>query len=560
MATRFTSRTEVCIRIRVLATLTLFALTFNFGLAQSALSGGAAGVPAFEVADVYLSPHSDFFPPFLYDGFQGDRYELHQATMLDLISTAYGLESDRVQGGPSWLEWDRFDVFAKAPPGTPPATLRRMLESLLRERFGLVVHTTTAPISLYELTVGKGKPKMKTSERMGTGICQFVSGKEKLLPDLVPQIHVSCQDVTTERFAQDLVRVARGYFDRPVLDSTGLKGAYDFDLSWTAPNLLAKAGADGLSIFDAVDRELGLNLALQMVPRPLLIVDSVRKSPTPNPPGVKSLSPPPPPEFEVATVKPSKPGPGGFVAYLNGDGLNIFNAPLNILIKLAWNVPLDDKGAVVGAPSWLDTDRFDISAKFPASDAAGGPKTLLVGKSQLVGRDELQTMERTLLEQRFKLQVHREDRPMTAYTLVAVSPKLARADPKNRTHCAEVQAPIEKGLADASLDRVVSCQNVTMAQFGEELRRLAPDSMYYPVLDATRLKGTWDLMLRFTSAERMMALQRAASPSDGVATEPSGALSLFDALKQQLGLKLMKETRPEPVFVIDHVEQQPTPN
>jgi uncharacterized protein (TIGR03435 family) len=436
-----------------------------------------------------------------------------------------------------------------------------MLQSLLSERFGLVVHQSTAPISLYELTVGKGKPKMKPSERTGSGICQFVSAKEKPVPDAVPQIHVSCQDVTMERFAQDLIRLARGYFDRPVVDTTDLKGAYDFDLWWTAPELLTKAGADGLSIFDAVDRELGLNLALQMVPRPLLIVNSVRESPTPNPPGLaKSLPPPPPAEFEVATIKPSKPGPGGFVAYLSPDGLNVFNAPLSVLIKLAWNVPRDDEGAVVGAPSWLDTDRFDIAAKFPASDAPNGPKTLLVGKTQLVGFDQLQTMERTLLEDRFKLQIHREDRPMTAYTLVAVSPKLARAEPKNRTHCGAVQAPIREGLADASLDRVVSCQNVTMAQFGEELRRLAPDSMYYPVLDATRLKGTWDFILRFTSAERMMAFERAASPSDGVATEPSGAVSLFDALRQQLGLKLVKETRPESVLVIDHVEQQPTAN
>jgi uncharacterized protein (TIGR03435 family) len=54
--------------------------------------------------------------------------------------------------------------------------------------------------------------------------------------------------------------------------------------------------------------------------------------------------------------------------------------------------------------------------------------------------------------------------------------------------------------------------------------------MYYPVLDATRLKGTWNFTLRFTSAERRIALQNVAVPSDGVATEPNGAESLFDAL------------------------------
>jgi hypothetical protein len=55
--------------------------------------------------------------------------------MVDLIATAYGVDQSYVQGGPNWLERDRFDVIAKAPAGTPPATLKLMLKSLLADRF-----------------------------------------------------------------------------------------------------------------------------------------------------------------------------------------------------------------------------------------------------------------------------------------------------------------------------------------------------------------------------------------------------------------------------------------
>jgi uncharacterized protein (TIGR03435 family) len=49
------------------------------------------------------------------------------ATMVDLIRIAYGVDANRVFGGPSWLEWDRFDVIAKAPQSTPAATIKLML-------------------------------------------------------------------------------------------------------------------------------------------------------------------------------------------------------------------------------------------------------------------------------------------------------------------------------------------------------------------------------------------------------------------------------------------------
>ena len=95
--------------------------------------------PTFEAADVHVSPHRLF--PFMDGGIlRGDRYVLRQATMVDLIASAYGVDTGYVQGGPTWLETDRFDVIAKAPPTTPLPTIKLMLRSLLADRFKLVVH------------------------------------------------------------------------------------------------------------------------------------------------------------------------------------------------------------------------------------------------------------------------------------------------------------------------------------------------------------------------------------------------------------------------------------
>jgi uncharacterized protein (TIGR03435 family) len=169
-----------------------------------------------------------------------------------------------------------------------------------------------------------------------------------------------------------------------------------------------------------------------------------------------------------------------------------------------------------------------------------------------------------LLEDRFGLRVHREDRPMTTYGLEAVNPKLTKADAKSRTHCGVGPGPGAKDprLDNPAIDVVVSCQNVTMAQFGEELQQFAPDSIYYPVLDETGLKGTWNFTLGFTSAGHRMASDNGAPPAAGApaSSEPSGAISLFDAVRKQLGLKLEKVTHPESVLVIDHINQEPRPN
>src|SRR5271154_4117172 len=85
-------------------------------------------VPSFQIADVHVSPRvSDGRPNLRQNGdLRAGRYEIRNATMVDLVKTAYGVDADTVAGGPAWLEFDHFDVIAKAPPAASPPTVKLM--------------------------------------------------------------------------------------------------------------------------------------------------------------------------------------------------------------------------------------------------------------------------------------------------------------------------------------------------------------------------------------------------------------------------------------------------
>jgi uncharacterized protein (TIGR03435 family) len=542
-----------------------FACTGSLVLLSAvAFSQSTQTSPAFEIADVHAVPPGA--NQFMRGGLmRAGRYELRTATMVELIKTAYGVDDDNVIGGPSWLESDRFDVIAKAPPSASPETIRLMLQALLADRFKLVVHSDTKSLPEYVLTVGKGRSKLKEADGLGETGCQGQPPPQNLPPGTITYITVSCHNLTTAAIAEQLHQMAGGYLGNPVVDSTGLKGSWDFTIKWTGRGQLAAAGADGISIFDAVDKQLGLKLELQKVPMPVIVVDAVNQKPTENLPGVAKSVPVTPTEFEVAVIKPSAPDSRQTRSpFQPGGKLDLQGFTLKTLIAIAWNINADEM--LVGAPKWLDTDRFDIIAK--ASTA-----TLLHGPSNAppMDIDALRLMLRALLVDRFKLAVHNEDRPMSAYTLVAVKPKLTKADPSNRTRIKEGPAPASKDPRDKNpvLGRLVTCQNMTMAQFAEQLQNIAPGYIHSPVLDATGLDGAFDFTLSFSPAGVFQSGGRggdrggdAGPPSGGTtaASEPNGALTLFEAIDKQLGLKLEMKKRPIPVLVIDHVEQKPTDN
>ena len=317
--------------------------------------------PTFDSADIHVSAPAT--NPYARGGvMRGGRYEVRTATLVDLIRMAYDIDADKVVGGPNWLESDRFDVIAKAPSTTSQETARLMLQNLLADRFKLVVHKDTKPLPVFVLSLGKGKPKLKEAAGSGNNGCQ--GQPQTPQPGVIPNAIVNCRNVTMEMFAQSLRQMAGAYVTTVVLDQTALKGAWDFDLEWTARALLTFAGDKAITIYDAVDKQLGLKLEPKTVPTPVIAVDSVNRKPTDNPAGVtQNIPPAPPSEFEVADIKPSKPGatPNGRIQ--NGR-VDLQALPLKQLIMIAWNINNNDE-LVAGIPKSAESARFDTWPKCP---------------------------------------------------------------------------------------------------------------------------------------------------------------------------------------------------
>jgi uncharacterized protein (TIGR03435 family) len=526
----------------------------------------AANTPAkFEIADIHPSPprrYSGFDGAFLVNG----RYMMRQATLADLIATAYGLkDSTYVHGGPSWLEWDRWDVIAKVPAGTTEAAAKQMLRGLLKDRFNLAAHDGTAPVPTYLLTLARDQPSPNLKPSSGTedGTCKFDPATPGSPPPNGMSTPDRCHNVSMEKFAEILPTQANAYLQKPMVDKTGLKGTYDFELHWTGMGRLESAGADGISLFDAVEKQLGLKITLGTAPGPVFLVDSVNETPTPNAPDLAKIMPPSPPaQFEVATVKPSA-SDGKQNARIDRSGVIVHGLPLMVLLNFAWDLNgNDDKAEIVGAPKWLDTAKFDVDAKVASDNMVQGNSTMK--DTPPISIEDLRDMIKQLLIDRFEMKIHTEDLPEDAYALVAVSPKMARADPSERTRCEEGPGKDGKDprLDHPIMNMLVTCQNVTMEQAGKLFPTFAAWYLHYPAVDKTGLKGGWDFTLNWSSGDHMPVNtgQGSADSQSAAAADPNGAVSFYDAVSKELGLKLVKEKRPEPVLVIDHIDDHPTPN
>ena len=148
------------------------------------------------------------------------------------------------------------------------------------------------------------------------------------------------------------------------------------------------------------------------VPQPVLFVDSVNEAPTPNAADISKFLPPPPAlEFDVAVIKPTNPDFKGTRIQILADRINIQGATLSILLQQFYDVPPD---MMQGAPKFMDEDRWDITAKMVSTDPGQPPQADPETRTKLIIK---------LLEERFKLKMHFEDRVVPAYTLSSVKPQ-----------------------------------------------------------------------------------------------------------------------------------------
>lgn len=211
-------------------------------------------------------------PVFEPDG----RVAMAGATMRELITQAYKeiLRPEYLIGGPNWLDSDRFTLIAKAPAGTPVDTERLMLQAALASRVHLRVHRESKPMPVFVLLVDKRGLKLQPAVSAGDADnCPPAAGPAGTQ-------RRSCHRVTMPLLAERLPSLATDYVDKPVVDATGVEGAFDFDLQWVhrPPDGDVAAGA---TLQDALER-LGLRLEDRKLTMTVIVIDSVDRVPTEN--------------------------------------------------------------------------------------------------------------------------------------------------------------------------------------------------------------------------------------------------------------------------------------
>jgi uncharacterized protein (TIGR03435 family) len=240
---------------------------------------GAQGIQGTIVANGVLRNYSQVLgqrmqlsdPVFAPSG----RVTMRSITMRELLTQSYPeiVRPEYLQGGPNWLDADRFELLATAPPGTPVETLKRMLQPVLADRFHLALHREQKPMPVFALTAGRKERKLQPASDPGDAGCTNKFSQAD------GHAHVTCSNITIADLAARLPRLEPFDLDRPVVNATALPSAYDFRFDWTPHG----PGSDpaGVTIFDAMEK-LGLKLEPRKQPMTVLVIDRVDRTPTGN--------------------------------------------------------------------------------------------------------------------------------------------------------------------------------------------------------------------------------------------------------------------------------------
>jgi len=255
-------------------------------------------LPSFEVASVkptaggqvnvggqiWTSAGSSFKP--------GGAFEAVNATLGSIIRLAYGLRDFQTVGAPEWIDTVRFDIQARGPQGAVESDGPQRLQSLLAERFALKVHRETRDLPIYALVMARPNgtlgPRLRRAQVPPPG----TDPRQCPAPGSGPTSMRLCS-VTMAQLANTWLPT---YAGRAIVDRTGLTGEFDLALYFDnrsiqgvgpagglgAPSPGAElAPADTVSVFTALEEDLGLKLESQTGPAEVLVIDHVER-PTPN--------------------------------------------------------------------------------------------------------------------------------------------------------------------------------------------------------------------------------------------------------------------------------------
>jgi uncharacterized protein (TIGR03435 family) len=244
--------------------------------------------------------------------------------------------------------------------------------------------------------------------------------------------------------------------------------------------------------------------------------------------------PPPPvrmaananPGIEVATIKPSDPDRPGKLFTLRGQDVITINTTISDIITMAYDL---HPRQIVGAPAWLETDKYDVDAK---PDVPGQPNVA-----------QMKVMLQKLLADRLELKFHREKRELNVYALT-VTKTGKKFDKSGR------DPNSNPGLFFGPPRVTLNVTNATMGEFTNLLQAAVLDK---PVVDQTGLTEKYDFVVKFTPDPGMMQGLGGGGPAP--ANDVDAPPDLFTAVQQQLGLRLESTKAPADVIMVDHIEK-----
>ena len=179
-----------------------------------------------------------------------------------VIRQAYRVPESRIVGGPGWLDSDRFDILATAAGGATADGVREMLRALLKERFALALRMEAREMPAYVLRTARVDGTLGPNLRRATMDCggrasSIVAGRVQC-GVLVSQGSQTASMRGGGATLENVVRLLADFLDRPLIDETGLAGAFDLELEFST--VTSAAPDDVPSVFTAVREQLGLRL------------------------------------------------------------------------------------------------------------------------------------------------------------------------------------------------------------------------------------------------------------------------------------------------------------
>ena len=231
------------------------------------------------------------------------------------------------------------------------------------------------------------------------------------------------------------------------------------------------------------------------------------------------------PAFDVASIKPNTAmvrNEGHMIDDISvgADTVSVRNVSLQGCIRWAYDI----RGYQVSGPGWINSDRFDITAKAAAAASEA----------------DLRQMMHTLLADRFGLKVHTEKKEMSVFALT-----VGKNGPKFKPSEGEGKSVMSGG------GMVMTAKWTTMGQFADLLYQ----PLRTPVVDQTGLKGQYDFKVDLTAYAPTNA-DGAREP--GPMGDPAGIV--LSIVQEQLGLKFESKKSALDILVVDHAEKLPTDN